>query len=148
MWIHGLRSGPPASSSSTRYLPDSLSRPATAQPAEPAPVTMKSKVSAAPATISPRPTSASAVSDLNQTDGGREGRRADDYSALSVCDDRIDVPSGSRHYSRIEEHPPVFADRLCSPDDHLPHLRVGVAGRRIQRAAARRARLVRHRAMG
>src|SRR6267142_553770 len=102
MWIHGLRSGPPASSSSTRYLPDSLSRPATAQPAEPAPVTMKSKDSAAPATISP---------------------------ALRVL-------------------PPVFADRLCSPDDQLPHLRVGVAGRRIQRAAARRARLVRHRAMG
>src|SRR5690242_4467227 len=46
MWIHGLRSGPPASSSRTRYFPDSLRRAATGQPAEPAPVTMKSKVSA------------------------------------------------------------------------------------------------------
>src|SRR5437667_4652167 len=53
MWIHGLRSGGPASSSSTRYLPDSLSRAATGQPAEPAPVTIKSKVSAAPVTICP-----------------------------------------------------------------------------------------------
>src|SRR6266481_8943517 len=47
MWIHGLLSRPPASSSSTRQRPDSLSRPATAQPADPAPVTMKSKVSCA-----------------------------------------------------------------------------------------------------
>src|SRR6266403_4993016 len=47
MWIHGLLSRPPASSSSTRQRPDSLSRPATAQPADPAPVTMKSKVSSA-----------------------------------------------------------------------------------------------------
>src|SRR5215831_14456926 len=47
MWIQGLLSRPPASSSSTRYRPDSLSRPATAQPADPAPVTMKSKVSSA-----------------------------------------------------------------------------------------------------
>src|SRR3954453_21889712 len=47
MWIHGLRSGPPASSSSTRYLPLSLRRAATGQPAEPAPVTIKSNVSAA-----------------------------------------------------------------------------------------------------
>src|SRR2546423_14272475 len=93
MWIHGFRSGPPASSSSTRYLPLSLSRPATAQPAEPAPVTMKSKVSAAPATIVPRLTSAFAVLDLNQTKEGREVRRAGDYSALSVCDDRIDLVS-------------------------------------------------------
>src|SRR5207302_9830925 len=47
MWIHGLLSRPPASSSSTRQRPDSLSRPATAQPADPAAVTMKSKVSSA-----------------------------------------------------------------------------------------------------
>jgi hypothetical protein len=40
-----LVSRPPASSSSIRQRPDSLSRPATAQPADPAPVTMKSKVS-------------------------------------------------------------------------------------------------------
>src|SRR4029078_8479386 len=44
---HGLVSGPPASSSSTRYLPLSLSLAATGQPAEPAPVTMKSYVSTA-----------------------------------------------------------------------------------------------------
>src|ERR671935_263282 len=47
MWIQGLLSRPPASSSSTRQRPDSLSRPATAQPADPAPVTIKSKVSPA-----------------------------------------------------------------------------------------------------
>ena len=39
-WIQGLRSGGPASNSSTRYRPDSLSRAATAHPAEPAPVTI------------------------------------------------------------------------------------------------------------
>src|SRR3954453_22500052 len=53
MWIHGLRSGPPASSSSTRYLPLSLRRAATGQPAEPAPVTMKSNVSSAFLTMCP-----------------------------------------------------------------------------------------------
>src|SRR5205085_10074967 len=31
--------------------------------------------------------------DLNQTNGGREGWRAGDYSALSVYDDRIDLVS-------------------------------------------------------
>src|SRR6185437_1286370 len=42
MWIHGLLSSGPASSSSTLYLPLSLSRAATQHPAEPAPATMKS----------------------------------------------------------------------------------------------------------
>src|ERR1700730_15468919 len=42
MWIHGLLSLIPASSSRTRYFPDSLSFPATAQPAEPAPATSRS----------------------------------------------------------------------------------------------------------
>ena len=42
MWIQGLRSRGPASSSRTEWRPDSLSRAATAQPADPAPATMKS----------------------------------------------------------------------------------------------------------
>src|SRR5580700_9108870 len=44
-WIQKLESLPPASSSSTRYLPDADSLLASTQPAEPAPVTIKSKVS-------------------------------------------------------------------------------------------------------
>src|SRR5947207_8444781 len=42
MWIQRFRSSPPASSSSTRVAGSSLSRAAMAQPAEPAPITMKS----------------------------------------------------------------------------------------------------------
>src|SRR5580700_5918200 len=53
MWIQGLLSLIPAASSRTRYFSDSLSLPATAQPAEPAPVTMKSYVSIVSATIAP-----------------------------------------------------------------------------------------------
>src|SRR6218665_3644391 len=45
MWMWGLRSGGPASSSSTRACPSSVSRAASAQPAEPAPTTMYSYVS-------------------------------------------------------------------------------------------------------
>src|SRR5262249_37409074 len=42
MWIHGSRSGPPASSSITLCLPSALSRFASTQPAEPAPTMTKS----------------------------------------------------------------------------------------------------------
>src|SRR5688572_5156377 len=42
MWIHGLESSPPASSSSTEWRPDAVSRFASTQPAAPAPTTMKS----------------------------------------------------------------------------------------------------------
>src|SRR5690349_23603145 len=73
MWIHGLRSGPPASSSSTRYLPLSLRRAATGQPAEPAPVTMKSNVSAAFVTMYPR--ALNGFRHDNRTREGRKGRR-------------------------------------------------------------------------
>ena len=40
MWIHGLRSCPPASSSSTRVFGFALRRLASTQPAEPAPTMM------------------------------------------------------------------------------------------------------------
>src|SRR5947207_10037998 len=42
MWIQRFVSAPPASVSTTRVAGSSLSRAATAQPAEPAPITMKS----------------------------------------------------------------------------------------------------------
>src|SRR5260221_6059678 len=42
MWIQRFLSSPPASSSTTLMRGSSLSRAATAQPAEPAPITMKS----------------------------------------------------------------------------------------------------------
>src|SRR6516165_3063038 len=73
MWIHGLLSRPPASSSSTRHRPASLSRPATAQPADPAPVTIKSKVSFAFVVILYSPNCAE-----NDSEAGRhlEGRAA------------------------------------------------------------------------
>src|SRR6185503_5059950 len=45
MWIHGLRSGGPASSRSTRWRPFAVSRLASTEPALPAPTTMKSNVS-------------------------------------------------------------------------------------------------------
>src|SRR5437660_7927942 len=76
MWIHGLRSGPPASSSSTRYLPLSLSRAATGQPAEPAPVTIKSKVSAAPVTDEPLVILKSAITRPTIAKGGGGGKGA------------------------------------------------------------------------
>src|SRR3954452_7495207 len=46
MWIQRLVSWPPASSSTTRTLGSSVSRAASAQPAEPAPTTTKSASSA------------------------------------------------------------------------------------------------------
>src|SRR6185437_12994032 len=45
MWIHGSRSLPPASSSSTRFLGSAESRLASTQPAEPAPTMTKSNSS-------------------------------------------------------------------------------------------------------
>src|SRR6184192_3843861 len=42
MWIHGLRSLPPASSNSTRVVRSAVRRLASTQPAEPAPTMMKS----------------------------------------------------------------------------------------------------------
>src|SRR5437016_2592738 len=74
MWIHGFLSGGPASSSSTRYLPLSLSRAATGQPAEPAPVTIKSYISTEGATSSPLLT-ADAEGDDSQSRDHREDRR-------------------------------------------------------------------------
>src|SRR6478752_8435133 len=112
MWIHGLRSGPPASSSSTRYFPLSLSRPATAQPAEPAPVTMKSKVSDVPATMFPRLRSI----------------RRPDLRPNQTVPERAAGP-GFLGFLPLRQraigHLRVAGDRLCSRDDHLPHLRVG-----------------------
>src|SRR5436190_19949027 len=126
MWIHGLRSGPPASSSSTRYLPLSLSRPATAQPAEPAPVTIKSKVSAAPATIFSRGRILHRSTLTKPIRGGKcGGPRL--FGFVDLC--RLhQLAIGCRQDDGIEEHLRVFADRLCSADDRLPHLRLGVAG--------------------
>src|SRR5579884_2846910 len=45
MWIHGLRSGPPASSNKTRTAGSADSRLASTQPAEPAPTMTKSNSS-------------------------------------------------------------------------------------------------------
>src|SRR6202035_5004805 len=42
MWIHGLRSFPPASSNSTRVVRSAVRRLASTHPAEPAPTMMKS----------------------------------------------------------------------------------------------------------
>src|SRR5882724_11981815 len=79
MWIHGLLSRPPASSSSTRQRPDSLSRPATAQPADPAPVTMKSKVSSAVVILC----SSNAKGDDSEANRHREGR-AELYQSIAA----------------------------------------------------------------
>src|ERR1700719_3360475 len=114
MWIHGLRSTPPASSSRTRYLPDSLSRPATAQPAEPAPVTMKSKVSATPVTMFP-PSSGTPTS-LTLAKGRRAGKR-DGPAIARLCrftgTPTICRPAASQD-DRVEQYLPVLAHRLCS----------------------------------
>ncbi len=61
MWIHGLLSRMPASSSNTRQRPDSERRDATAQPAEPAPVTMKSNSGMTPCHCEERSDEANSV---------------------------------------------------------------------------------------
>src|SRR5205085_4681250 len=53
MWIQGLRSQPPASSTSTEKRSRSLRRLATMEPALPAPTTMKSKAGACCMSVGP-----------------------------------------------------------------------------------------------
>src|ERR1700748_828362 len=93
MWINGLLSRPPASSSSTRHRPDSLSRPATAQPADPAPVTIKSKVSFAVVILcSPK-----CEGNDSEAKGHREGPRPEAAALRQAAEvgraagDRVDI---------------------------------------------------------
>src|SRR6266851_3767677 len=89
MWIHGLLARPPASSRSTRQPPHSLSRPATAQPADPAPVTMKSKVSSAIVILS----SPRCSRNDSEADRHREGCANDDKGIAGL--------GGPRHLTRM-----------------------------------------------
>src|SRR5579863_3333389 len=73
MWIHGSRSFPPASSSSTDLFPSAVRRLASTQPAEPAPTTMKSNVWASATAFPPDRVS---IATMTASDASGQGQGA------------------------------------------------------------------------
>src|SRR5437879_3643603 len=117
MWIHGLLSRPPASSSSTRQRPDSLSRPATAQPADPAPVTIKSYVSFAAVILASPRYAENEIEPYRH----REGRRANHVIAAIAAACHLTAMCGrARLSSDVSEIKLVFSIPPERPTPNIP----------------------------